>query len=1355
MTKKSRFLSVIMNGTLCFILIVLQVLQMSIPTFATEKNSSDEVTRSVTTEDEFIAALNDTTVDVIHLQNEITLSRSTDGMDNAFVINRSVTITGEGTNGGLQLERAGIVLGGAVTFDNMSIYFANPVRNAIIANGYTLTLNNISNGGSSYNIDIFGGGITDYNGGNPSEIPLSGTETNIIIKGSNDFTGVKANIAGGNIYAGSLSDVGSAVADVPNEYSGNVSITIEKDASGFGKIFAHGARENRDGGYPDEWKSSADLYKVSGEVNIFLHTCKNIVVDGATGGTKNAKFTYKDYGKGYLCSPTLENISGIALLPSDEKAKSYLAPCIKGECSFQELSVPGNTRLSFVNMDVEAISASSYTGGGEIVFSEKISQVFSVTEEISGITKVAVGGVTADGMNSTGTVVEGNTYITVAVSDADDYSFELLPDYNKYNMVFENDGNGNWVTKTGESSIIINEIAEIADIEIAEFENDEWTTEISIPFNVTYATENENNFLGDIPMYVTVNGKEASMEFGYFGYQYATGMTSDDIYMGFSYDTDKEILYIANGESYEHSVPAGRYEISITIPAKYMESGETNTISFVVTVTCTEHRGGTATCQSKATCDVCGISYGELNQQKHTGKTYFSAHINGNKHEEFCQGCNVSTGNLYLHSKGEAENKCVDCEAEIVASVTHTDQTEVYYTSFDTALSGAQDSEGSVLKLFDNVTNASVMTIDGGTFTIDLNDKTITNTSTNTEAVFRITDGTVTIKGNGKISRECGSTNCGSGIEVTGGNVHVKNCTIISMSTGINQNGGSLCLEDVDISGYSLTAVVAVTNANLKIMGSTSICNIYNSSTGIMIYAYDGAEIEFAHITNGGYTIHNNTSADMNVILPKSGYDLFVNDERKATIGAQETATVIKAHEHSWNYTAENGVITAVCIAENCDLSEENVKIAIVVPNESDLCYDGAAKNAVVNISVDGIFEVPTVSYTSQSGEVLEGAPFAPGTYTASITMGEGDGAITANVEFTIRPLLLDETMVSLSQSEYIYDGNAKEPPVTVICNGNPLMDKDYDVTYSKNLNAGTAVVVVTGKGNYSGKVTKNFTIHRRNAQITVSKAVYDKIFGDLSFTLDVADTNEEADVQYYVVSSKDLNNNTVENDAVVTVQNNVVTIRGTGTAIIQVVLGQSTNYNAAESRTITINVEKAHNQPKVPAVGTIHISNDGTATYKVTTSDLAKGTVTYIAPKDKKQKKVIIPTTVVIDGVLYKVTAIGKNAFKGNKNIKSVTIGKNVKTIDKSAFEGCKQLTSVTIGKSVTMIGTKAFYGCTRLKTLTIKSTKLTAKKIGSKAFSKTPKSMTVKVPKKKFKTYKSMLIKKGVNKKGKFKKM
>jgi len=218
------------------------------------------------------------------------------------------------------------------------------------------------------------------------------------------------------------------------------------------------------------------------------------------------------------------------------------------------------------------------------------------------------------------------------------------------------------------------------------------------------------------------------------------------------------------------------------------------------------------------------------------------------------------------------------------------------------------------------------------------------------------------------------------------------------------------------------------------------------------------------------------------------------------------------------------------------------------------------------------------------------------------------------------------------------------------------------------------------------------------------------------------------------------------------------------------------------------------------PEVGTKDTSDDGTATYKVTTSDVTNGTVTYVAPTDAKATTITIPDTIVIDGVTYKVTAIEKNAFKNNKYIKKVIIGNNiitigdnafygckklktvkfgknvkiignkafykcsaltkitipskVKTIGKSAFEGCKKLKTVTIGKSVTKIGAKAFYGCSKIKTLTIKSSKLTTKKIGSKTFSKTSKSMTVKVPKKKFKTYKSMLIKRGVNKKAKFKK-
>ena len=56
-------------------------------------------------------------------------------------------------------------------------------------------------------------------------------------------------------------------------------------------------------------------------------------------------------------------------------------------------------------------------------------------------------------------------------------------------------------------------------------------------------------------------------------------------------------------------------------------------------------------------------------------------------------------------------------------------------------------------------------------------------------------------------------------------------------------------------------------------------------------------------------------------------------------------------------------------------------------------------------------------------------------------------------------------------------------------------------------------------------------------------------------------------------------------------------------------------------------------------------------------------------------------------------------------------------------------------------------------LKTITIKTTKLTAKKVGAKAFTGIAANVTVKVPKKSLKTYKIWLVKKGINKKAKIK--
>ena len=146
--------------------------------------------------------------------------------------------------------------------------------------------------------------------------------------------------------------------------------------------------------------------------------------------------------------------------------------------------------------------------------------------------------------------------------------------------------------------------------------------------------------------------------------------------------------------------------------------------------------------------------------------------------------------------------------------------------------------------------------------------------------------------------------------------------------------------------------------------------------------------------------------------------------------------------------------------------------------------------------------------------------------------------------------------------------------------------------------------------------------------------------------------------------------------------------------------------------------------------------------TYKVTKSDAKKGTVEVTKVKAKKTK-VTIPKTVKISGYTFKVTSIGKNAFKNNKKVKKITVGDNVKTIGSNAFYGCKKLTTVTIGKSVTSIGSKAFYNCKSLKTITINSGKL--KKVGKNALKGIHKKATIKVPSKKQKAYKKLFKKKG----------
>jgi len=83
----------------------------------------------------------------------------------------------------------------------------------------------------------------------------------------------------------------------------------------------------------------------------------------------------------------------------------------------------------------------------------------------------------------------------------------------------------------------------------------------------------------------------------------------------------------------------------------------------------------------------------------------------------------------------------------------------------------------------------------------------------------------------------------------------------------------------------------------------------------------------------------------------------------------------------------------------------------------------------------------------------------------------------------------------------------------------------------------------------------------------------------------------------------------------------------------------------------------------------------------------------------------VVIPETVVNDGVTYSVTSVGDNAFLQNKSITSVVIGNSVTSIGDYGFGLCDHLVSVTIPGSVTKIGARSFCECTRLPMLDVPS--------------------------------------------------
>jgi hypothetical protein len=153
------------------------------------------------------------------------------------------------------------------------------------------------------------------------------------------------------------------------------------------------------------------------------------------------------------------------------------------------------------------------------------------------------------------------------------------------------------------------------------------------------------------------------------------------------------------------------------------------------------------------------------------------------------------------------------------------------------------------------------------------------------------------------------------------------------------------------------------------------------------------------------------------------------------------------------------------------------------------------------------------------------------------------------------------------------YNGSEQTPAVTVIDGGTPLSEgTDYTVSYSNNINVGTATVTITGKGNYKGTMTTTFTINAKNASNLTISSIASRVYTGTAQTPSVTVKD----------GSTTLTNGT---DYTVSYSNNI----NVGTAIVTVT-GKG-NYTGAKTTTFTIYGRSASSYFTISSIASVTYS--------------------------------------------------------------------------------------------------------------------------------------------------------------------
>lgn len=315
-------------------------------------------------------------------------------------------------------------------------------------------------------------------------------------------------------------------------------------------------------------------------------------------------------------------------------------------------------------------------------------------------------------------------------------------------------------------------------------------------------------------------------------------------------------------------------------------------------------------------------------------------------------------------------------------------------------------------------------------------------------------------------------------------------------------------------------------------------------------------------------------------------------------------------------------------------------KIQITAPEAAT--YTGSA-----------ILGKPSVKRISDSYVLVEGTDYTL-VYQNNTNAGEASVTVKARegseytgektVVFTINPKSVSDLTVSEVPAQ-VYTGNEIRPAITVSDGSNRLTVDNYSVSYSQNTNIGTAKITITGKGNYSGTLAKNFAITvQKNASYTV---------GGYQYKIMNAAVNGKG-----TVSVTGLQNKTAKKIKVA----DTVTIGGVKFSVASIGKNAFKGCKKATDATIGKNVT---------AVGDSAFSGC-TSLKKVTIGKAVKTIGKGAFEKDGKLKSIKVKSTVL--------KKVGKNALKGIHKKAVISVPKKQLKSYKKLLRGKGQASSVKI---------------------------------------------------------------------------